>query len=343
METKLKKLLFRSSRLDLSTRWSTPPPPSDYTPPQQDKPRQSLDYPPRLDTRTPQHRTWRKPLPKEAPKIKIVTKPDYKQMDRNVSQALHALSACDFNELPVQIKQDLLRQQQTNKSMNEVQTLGTASSLYPKAVAENTLLYPVRRTSRSYQNNPHVTACLVDLDKNVNQRLSRRSLESNISDNTSGEESQGPPTPTKHSFSAMTTSPSSLPSSLPPEPPRHHFEIPQIVMTSDQKPSPSDAQQSTLQFPNEQSQQADNTVYLRPKVASIKRNGSLRRKRSARRHVSLRRHVNAILSGAFEEADDEWENESEEEEDEDAHLEVWTRRSLHLDTHPFPLQPTVRG
>ncbi|GAB5590954.1 hypothetical protein Unana1_05854 [Umbelopsis nana] len=342
METKLKKLLFRSSRIDLPVRWSTPQRPSDYTPPQPQPSRQSLDCPPRLDTATPtKFRTWRKPLPKGAPNIKVVTKPDYKQMDRSVSQALNALSACDFHELPQQMKVDLVRQQlaKDKRPTTELRTLGKASSLYPKNSVQNTIsapiqpAYPVRRTSQSYQNNPQVAACLLDLDKNVNQRLSRRSMESNVSDNTSGEESQGPPTPTKHSFSAMTTS--KLSTSLPPEPPKHHFELPQIVMTTAQSP--------TQVAPKEElaaNDQIEKTVYLRPKVASIKRNGSLRRKRSARRHVSLRRHVNAILSGAFDEADDEWENESEED-DQDAPLEVLSRRSLQIDSSPFACQQSI--
>jgi len=357
MDTKLKKL-FRNSRLDFPTRWSTPPPPAS-TPSfeRSDRPRQSLDCPPRLDTKSPQeHRTWRKPLPKDAPKIKIAAKPDYRQMDRNVSMALDALSACDFNELPAQLKAELIRQQksQNTKPVGELKSFGKASSLYPKSVAQQHTprpkampQYPVRQTSLSYQNNPQVTARLQDMDKNVNQRISRYSIGSNMSDNTSGEESLGPATP-RHSLSPMTEATSQQ--SMPPEPPKHKFELPQIVMTgsenslsnsisSDTKPAP---QPSKMHTPNDQDviqikRQNENPVHLRPKVASIKRTSSVRRRPSARRHVSLRRHVNDILSGAFEEADDEWENESDDEDDMNDHLQVWTRRSFQLDNQSIPL------
>ncbi|KAI8581201.1 hypothetical protein K450DRAFT_233597 [Umbelopsis ramanniana AG] len=345
MDTKLKKL-FRNSRLDFPTRWSTPPPSTFERP---DRPRQSLDCPPRLDTKSPpQRRTWRKPLPQDAPKIKLTAKPDYKQMDRNVSLALDALSACDFNELPAQLKAELVRQQNA-KPASQLKTLGTASSLYPKSVGHHTprpkimSQYPVRQTSLSYQNNPQVTARLQDMDKNVNQRLSRYSLESNMSDNTSGEESLGPATP-RHSLSPMTETTSHQ--SMPPEPPKHKFELPQIVMTGSENSLPnspsSDAKIApSVHTPNDQNtvhikRQNENTVHLRPKVASIKRTSSVRRRPSARRHVSLRRHVNDILSGAFEEADDEWENESDEEDDMNDHLQVWTRRSFQLDNQSIP-------
>ncbi|KAG2179589.1 hypothetical protein INT44_006436 [Umbelopsis vinacea] len=348
MDTKLKKL-FRNSRLDLPTRWSTPPPPAS-TFDRPERPRQSLDCPPRLDTKSPQQRrTWRKPLPQDAPKIRIAVKPDYKQMDRNVSLALDALSACDFNELPAQLKAELVRQQTDKPTGGQLKTLGTASSFYPKSTVQHTprpkvmSQYPVRQTSLSYQNNPQVTARLQDMDKNVSQRLSRYSIES---DNTSGEESLGPATP-RHSLSPMTEATSQ--ESMPPEPPKHKFELPQIVMTGSEHSLPnspsSDAKMAppsdmhTLNDPNitHIKRQNENTVHLRPKVASIKRTSSVRRRPSARRHVSLRRHVNDILSGAFEEADDEWENESDEEDDMNDHLQVWTRRSFQLDNQSIPL------
>ncbi|KAH8557002.1 hypothetical protein BGW37DRAFT_475127, partial [Umbelopsis sp. PMI_123] len=360
MDTKIKKL-FRNSLLEFPTRWSTPPPPaaaaSSFD--RADKPRQSFDGPPRINTKTSQqHRTWRKPLPKDAPKIKITAKPDYKQMDRNVSLALGALSACDFKDLPAQLKAELVRQQkeQNTKPVSNLKTLGTASSLYPKPTNKHTPKpkkmpqFPVRQTSLSYQNNPQVTACLLDVDKNINHQMSRRSMESNLSDNTSGEESWGPPTP-RQSVSPITQS--ALPKSMPPEPPKHNFELPQIVTTNAENSllnslmsditlaQPAEIPKIKEQNVSNINRPAEKQVQLRPKVASIKRNTSVRRRPSARRHVSLRRHVNDILANAFNEADDEWENESDDEDASNDHLQVWTRRSLQLDNRSFPLLTTV--
>ncbi|KAG2185843.1 hypothetical protein INT43_002280 [Umbelopsis isabellina] len=355
MDTKLKKLLFRSSQIGVPTRWSTPQPPSEKSP-VEERPRQSLDCPrvpstpPRLST--PQHRTWRKPLPKEAPQMKVYTQPDYRKMDQNVTEALNALQACNFTDLPESIRSDFLREQRdAGLPSGQLRSLGTASSLYskhytqlPTSAPEATVQYPVRQTSRSYQSNVQVTTSLKDASRKIEQRYSRQSIDSSHSDNTSGEESHGPPTP-RHSFSSMSTSPP-LQTSGPPEPPKHNFDIPQIVTTLQKSlpNSPIEPEHKT-NVPadyNYTDKQVDRVMYLRPKVASIKRNGSVKRKNSARRHVSLRRHVNTVLAGAFDEADDEWENESDED-DEDLPLEVYTRQPWQPGLHMLSHQTTLKG
>jgi hypothetical protein len=350
MDTKLKKLLFRSSQIGLPARWSTPQPPSEKSP-VQEKPRQSLDCPrapstpPKLST--PQRRTWRKPLPKEAPQAKVYSQPDYRKMDQNVTEALNALRACNFTDLPESIRSDFLREQKNgSRPSSQLRSLGTASALYNKHYTlqpiPETVQYPVRQTSRSYQSNVQVTTSLTNASRKIEQRYSRQSMESSHSDNTSGEESHGPPTP-RHSFSSISTSPP-LPTSEPPEPPKHNFDIPQIVTTlqksvpnSPMEPEPKPDAPVNQNYTNKQ---IDRVMYLRPKAASIKRNASLKRKISARRHVSLRRHVNTVLSGAFEEADDEWENESDEDDD-DTPLEVYTRQSWQPGMHMLSQQTAL--